>query len=96
MNVRAILYVAATLLALLSLAPMFGLLPPNGKVGIRIAFTLQDPVHWYVVHAILGWGVFALCFWGVIWLRRYPTRGRLSVYALGLLAVAAVFGSTLG
>jgi len=96
MSTRVLLYSICAIVAVLALPPMFGLLPPNHSVGIRIGVTLGSPVIWYLVHGILGWALFSAAAGLAFWLRRHPNAARLSPLALMLLAMSLLAGMMLG
>ena len=89
---RLVLYITCVIFAALAIPPMFGFLPPNPNVGIRIAATLSDPITWYVVHGIFGWMMFSCAVGLSYWLWRNPNAARLSPLTLILLAMAALAG----
>jgi hypothetical protein len=92
MSTRLFLYIACAVIAALAIPLMFGLLPPNPNIGIRIAATKSDPATWYLVHGILGWMIF-FCAAGLsYWLWRHPNAARPSPLTLALLAMAVLVG----
>lgn len=96
MNLRPLILLLLIAIAAAMVAPMFGLLPPNGTVGIRIPYTTANATHWYLVHAVAGWLVFIGCVGGVLYLRRHPVAGYLSAAAAIALATVALIGMTMG
>jgi SdpI/YfhL protein family len=96
MNTRVLLYAICTIVAALAVPPMFGLIPPNHTVGIRIAATLSSPITWYVVHGILGWALFGGSAGLGLWLKRHPNAGHASPLTLLTLGMSLLAGFMLG
>ncbi len=96
MSTRVLIYAACAIVALLALPPMFGLLPPNHDVGIRVSAVVRSPIVWYTVHAVVGWTMFAAAAALAYWLRRHPNAGRASPLTLMLIGMSLLAGIMLG
>ena len=96
MNLRLLIYTMCAILGAIAVPLMFGLIPPNHTVGIRISATLNSPLVWYVVHGVVGWAVFCGAAALAYWLKRHPDAGRTSPLALMLLALSLLAGFMLG
>ena len=92
MSTRLFLYITCAIFAALAIPFMFGLVPPNHRVGIRFAATLSNPTTWYLVHGIFGWAICSCAAGLSYWLWRHPNAARPSPLTLVLLAMAALVG----
>jgi len=96
MNSRILLYVLCAIVGTLAMPLMFGMLPPNPRVGIRFAALLGNPTTWYVVHGVFGWVLFFCAVSLSYWLWRHPNAARMSPIALATLATTLLLGFMLG
>ena len=90
MNPRKVFLVGCAVIAVIAIALILRLIPPNGLFGFRTDLALSNPDLWYSANAFSGWMLAAAAALSAVIVKLVPARLGMAKWFQAAVLIATV------